>query len=641
MDEVPVNLSNSKTRRTTQLMRLARNRTRGKVGPYIRKIQPTISNQQLVNYMNTQNESGKNVFSYAEEGNLRFLKSVYATAKTADSNVAQLFEEFSKTPTTSPRYEYIVNRLKTLASTKPYEFLHYDGLFAGLQKIINDKVYPSDKPVSYILERCSKMQHQKSFLLGADEKFVDKTAENTDRLHKYVMMALGLLKNPIFDMPTIMADEKTHVYALMGHACVHVDDSRIEVPPGVIWIETALCGRYSYTNRIDGFITADMKRFFEETPIPTDEAARSAYRNFIFKSYQYYMDVKFPGDTIASGSQTFQGEVFDVKTSLSTGEFFKSGIHRLYNTDKLNLDEYTREYWMKDYDFKSKSGKNAFFSQVYKDSIYPTVEQVVQNNPTSSNYRIEFEDLFSRIRGQSYTVGDKPLVLINIGCRSPCGHGKELNRPALRRANSLETQKEIISKLTSTNELLSTKKDGKTRLMFLIEEGIFEAAKLLVERLATTTTPTQFLTYLCKQTTRGLSVFHLLAKYDAKAREENREIVELTEVIESKLMKIIPVVSTNLLTVISAYRLTLLHEFIKCRMFQAATLLIHTLESRLISDAFFEFLRARAGFSFHSVTALELANSYNAHGLAELIQKKFAIDDRRQFDYHRELMRYF
>lgn len=617
-------------------MRLARNRTRGKVGPYIRKIQPTITNQQLVNYMNTQNESGKNVFSYAEEGNLRFLKSVYAAAKTADSNVAQLFEEFSKTPASSPRYEYIVNRLKSLVTTKPYEFLSYDGLFAGLQKIIKDKVYPSDGPVSYILERCSKMQHQRTRLKTAFETFVATTTENTDRLRKLVMMALGVLKNPIFDMTDIMADEKTHVYALMGHACVHVDDSRIEVPPGVIWIETALCGRYSYTNRIDGFLVADMKRFFEETPIPADEAARSAYRNFIFKSYQYYMDVKFPGDTIASGRQTLQGEVFDLKTSLPTGEFFKSGIHRLY-TDKLN-EEYTREYWTKDYDFKSQAGKNAFFAQVYKDSIYPTVEQVVQNNPTSSNYSIEFEDLFSRIKDQSYTVGDKPLVLINFGCRSPCGHGKELARPALRRANSLETQKEIISKLTSTNELLSTKKDGKTRLVFLIEEGIFEAAKLLVERLATTT-PTQFLTYICKHTNRGSSVFHLLAKYDTKTRD--REIVELTEVIESKLMEIIPVVDPNLLTVISAYHLTLLHEFIKCRMFNAATLLIHTLESRLTSDAFFEFLRAPAGFSFHSVTALELANSYNAYSLAELIKKKFAIDDRRQFDYHRELLRGF
>jgi hypothetical protein len=382
-----------------------------------------------------------------------------------------------------------------------------------------------------------------------------------------------------------------------------------------------------------------MKRFFEETPIPTDEAARSAYRNFIFKSYQHYMDVKFPGDTIASGRQTFQGEVFDVKTSLTTGEFFKSGTHRLYTTDKFN-EEYSKLYSVKDYDFKSQAGKNAFFAQVYKDSIYPTVEQVVQNNPTSSNYRIEFEDLFSRIKDQSYTVGDKPLVLINIGCRSPCGHGKELARPALRRANSLETQKEIISKLTSTNELLSTKKDNKTRLVLLIEEGIFGAAKLLVERLSTIT-PTQFLTYLCKQTTRGMSVFHLLAKYDDKTREANPEIVNLTEVIESKLMEIIPVVNPNLLTVKSMYDFTLLHEFIKCRMFNAATLLIHTLESRLTSDAFFEFLREPAGFSFPTVTALELAKSYNAHGLAELIQRKLAFDDQRKFDYRRELSRYF
>ena len=624
-------------------MRLARNRTRGKVGPYIRKIQPTISNQQLVNYMNTQNESGKNVFSYAEEGNLRFLKSVYATAKTATTNVAQLFEEFSKTPATSPRYEYIVNRLKSLVSTKPYEFLSYGGLFSGLQKIIKDKVYPSDEPVTYILERCSKMQHQRTRLKTAFETFVGTTTENTDRLRKYVMVALRILKNPIFDMPDIMADEKTHVYALMGHACVYVDDSRIEVPPGVIWIETALCGRYSYIDRIDDFITADMKRFFEETPIPTDEASRSAYRDFIFKSYQHYMDVKFPGDTIASGRQSLQGEILDLKTSLTTGEFLKSGIHRLYTKDGFNLDEYRMRYRTEDYDFKSQSGKNTFFSHLYKDSIYPTVEQVVQNNPTSSNYRLEFEDLFSRIREQSYTVGDKPLVLINIGCRSPCGHGKELERPALRRANSLETQRDIISKLTSTNELLSLKRDGKTRLVLLIEEGIFGAAKLLVERLAPPTiTPTQFLAYLCKQTaSRAISVFHLLAQYDTKTRLANREIVDLTEVIESKLMEIIPVVDPSLLTVKSRYSLTLLQEFIKCRMFNAATLLINTLESRLIATDFYTFLQEPVGFSYPRVTAFNLAIVYNAYSLAELIKTKIGLDDRKKFDYSRELVRGF
>jgi hypothetical protein len=178
--------------------------------------------------------------------------------------------------------------------------------------------------------------------------------------------------------------------------------------------------------------------------------------------------------------------------------------------------------------------------------------------------------------------------------------------------------------------------------VLLIEEGIFGAAKLLVERLAPPTiTPNQFLEYLCKQTGRAISVFHLLAEYDDKTRLANREIVDLTEVIESKLMEIIPVVDPSLLTVKSRYNLTLLQEFIKCRMFNATTLIINTLESRLTGDAFFEFLQEPAGFSYPRVTALDLANSYNAYSVAELIKTKLAIDDRRKFDYSRELVRGF
>lgn len=76
-------------------------------------------------------------------------------------------------------------------------------------------------------------------------------------------------------------------------------------------------------------------------------------------------------------------------------------------------------------------------------------------------------------------------------------------------------------------------------------------------------------------------------------------------------------------------------------MFNAATLLINTLESRLIATDFYTFLKEPAGFSYPRVTALDLANSYNAYSLAELIKTKLAIDDRRKFDYSRELVRGF
>jgi len=570
--------------------------------------------------MNTKNNSGQTVFSYAEEGNLRFLKRVYAATKVAENDVAQLFEMLTETPTSSERYTVIVKRLKDLVSTKPYEFLHYSGLFAGLQKIIRDALYPSDEPVTHILGKICKMQHQKSILKASFEAFADNTRQNTDRMRKYVMIALGVIKKPIFDMPAILADDKPHVYALFGHACIYVDDKRIVVPPGVIWIENAFCGRYSYLSRIKGFIKADMKRFFEETPMPIDEESRSAYREFLYRMLPYYTDVKFPGDTIASGKHTFHGEMIDPRTSKPSGRFYKSGIQRLYTTDELNPELYDTPYLVEDDTFKTQANQNAFFSQVYDGSIYPTVEQVMNTRPTSSTYAMEFEDLFLRIKEQPYETGKNPLVLINFGCRTPCGADNELDRPALARANSIVAQKEIIRKLPNTDTLTALKSNGKTRLYYLIEEGIYEAAKQLVERLAPPAiTPTEFLAFLCKPTQHGQDIFTLIKKLYVTTRGKDSDFKHLTNFIELKLVENIPKVDPTLLTSKLVSGQSLLHALIISKMSDAAKHLLYYLESRLSAKEFYDFLQLRE-YAHYDSTAFTLALGSGERYLSLLIE---------------------
>jgi hypothetical protein len=116
MNEVPVNLANAKTRRTTQLMRLARNRTRGKVGPYITKVKRKISDpQQLVDYLETKNTSGRTAFSYAQEGNLRFLKETDLSRFILSKLWSSARREFSSPAPSLPSIE---NRLRAATESK-------------------------------------------------------------------------------------------------------------------------------------------------------------------------------------------------------------------------------------------------------------------------------------------------------------------------------------------------------------------------------------------------------------------------------------------------------------------------------------------------------------------------------------------
>jgi hypothetical protein len=629
MDEVLVNIADGKTRRTTQLMRLARNRTRGKVGPYITKVKTKISHpQQLVDYLETKNNSGRNVFAYAKEGNLRFLKTEYAAAKTANNNVVQLFEELFKTLWIYPRYKAIVNHLKDLASTQPRDFVRYDGLFTGLQQIITDGTYQYNEPVSHILEKISITPEHKSMLKTAFEKFASTTTQNTERLRSTLNL-VKVLRDPIFDMPSIMASDKSQVYALMGHGCVYVDDKRIEVPPGVIWIENALCGRFSYTDRIGGFITTDVKLFLEETPIPTDEASRTAYRAFLFKNLPEYSDVKFPGETIAAGRNNLYGELKDDADN-PTGTYFKSGIQRLYKTHELNPDVYTTLYTASEEDFESKAGIDTFFANIYKDSIYPTVEYVVNTDtrPTGFNYNLEFEELFSQIQEQAYEVGDLPLILINAGCRVPCGQTTELTRPALRRANSLEAQNEIVRTLPN-DELRAVKTNGRTRLMILTEEGAYGAAKRLVERLAATAiTPVDFFTFL--KSGHETNFFDILAKSIHGATDT--DLLDLKDFIDLKLTEIIPEIDPVLLTQISSNGQTLLIQLIQCQMVNAVKKLVTELEATLSYEVFRKFINTHG----ESPTALDYARDIGLRegketDLSRFILSKLWSSARREF----------
>jgi hypothetical protein len=109
-------------------------------------------------------------------------------------------------------------------------------------------------------------------------------------------------------------------------------------------------------------------------------------------------------------------------------------------------------------------------------------------------FTIEIEDIFEQIRSQRY-VANKPMIIINSGCRIPCGQITELNGPSLERHESETTQSNLIRKL-STEDLTHVKPDGSTRLMYFIREKLYVQAKELVDRMVVELDPKEFMEYL-------------------------------------------------------------------------------------------------------------------------------------------------
>lgn len=468
----------------TKLIRLIQNKEYEAVGPFLKTVKRQVPDpKKFIDYLEMEDNDGKYALNYATNSIKRFLIDEYKIAKqiiVSSTDVSYLFRCLNNLTFNSRLYIDVLDRLVYLSFEDPTSFVSYEGLMEGLQNIVNDNVALYSN-VYEILSNITMEFDNVPIIKRHFRKFVESTDKNTDVL-------LGILKqlrvfhssfDNVFNMRTIMASETPHVYALLGHGCVHMKDpfERLTVPDGIIWIEMAVCGRFSYANPFAEFIRDEIRDFFISTPIPTDEPSRIEYQNFLYQNFSDTVQAKFPGDKIASGNNTL--------FSNYKQHYLKSGIHRLYEPRK-NAIEYIRKI--------GSPMNDALIRSIYSGSIYPTVDAAIASKEHLTMFTIEIEDIFENIRSQTY-VANKPMIIINSGCRIPCGQITELNGPSLERHESETTQSNLIRKL-STEDLTHVKPDGSTRLMYFIREKLYVQAKELVDRMVVELDPKEFMEYL-------------------------------------------------------------------------------------------------------------------------------------------------
>ena len=365
----------------------------------------------------------------------------------------------------------ILGKLVKLSESEQDAFVRYPELLYTFIYIINNSFFEfenMEKELIRILKNISQRpEHVAILKMKLDQH--DPASPLTNIL-RGLFLSSGIL--PIFNMPEIMASGYPHVYAIQGHGCVYDKRPPIDVPKGVIWIEMTVCGLPAFSSDIRQFINLETKRFLENTPIPPDEPSRQKYRADLGALTDYGFGVKFPGQPIADGTNTLFFQAFT--DGIPQNRFYKSGIERLY-TKPLDIDEYTV---ISDTVEKENDPFFAPYSKIYADSIYPTLAQVIRNEPTQTNYVITFHDLFAEIESQEYEV-TKPMILIQAGCRTPCDG---VIAPALRKQNSENGKTKMVSELP-IHDLLRPGREGQTYLTSLIKQKLFVQARLLMERV--------------------------------------------------------------------------------------------------------------------------------------------------------------
>ena len=383
----------------------------------------------------------------------------------------------------------VIDELEKLSNTNPDDFLRYDPLFPALHHTHQNPIMKGggSSAVFNILKNISQTAEAKRILNAKFDIFFAHTSSSPHLIElQAFLMKAGILQ--IFDMRTITASEKPQVYSITGHGCVYDKRPAITVPKGVVWIELAVCGKTIYFNDLRWFIKDAVKTFLEDTPIPTEKSLQNKYVIDLGKIVGYETSVKFPGQTITDGNNTVFAQGFDRHRELDI--YFRSGIRRFYTSmDKsqcVPVDRKVVSYENGHYLLDDES-----YGKIYADSLYPTVEQVIQTKPNQSNYQISFKDMFQQIESQDYEARS-PMIFIHFGCRIPCVDS--LEGPALRRANSIERKEELVRTLP-IRELLKVDARGQTYLDSLIKDVLFDLAKILVERIEVETGPVTLINY--------------------------------------------------------------------------------------------------------------------------------------------------
>lgn len=281
----------------------------------------------------------------------------------------------------------VIDELEKLSNTNPDDFLRYDPLFPALHHTHQNPILKGggSSAVFNILKNISQTAEAKRILNAKFDIFLSHTSSSPHLIElQAFLMKAGILQ--IFDMRTITASEKPQVYGITGHGCVYDKRPAITVPKGVVWIELAVCGQVTYLSDLSWFIKDAVKTFLDDTPIPTEKSLQNKYVIDLGKLVGYDISVKFPGQTIADGSNTVFAQWFDGHHK-ELDKFYRSGVRRLYTTmDKSQFE--TVDNKVLSYENGHYLLDDESYGKIYADSLYPTVEQVIQSKPNKSNYKI-------------------------------------------------------------------------------------------------------------------------------------------------------------------------------------------------------------------------------------------------------------
>ena len=282
-------------------------------------------------------------------------------------------------------------------------------------------------------------------------------------------------------IPKAAAVPKTPIYLLMGHGTVNPDVPPIPVPEGVIWIESAVCGEEGRAGDESILVTQKRKvqQFFDETPMPTTNEEKVAYRkrfNVLLKAHVY--SIKFPGEPIYAGANTLFS-------------YFPGGFYRMSGI--IPLQEFTRADLTMGL-LKQDKGPilaNATLSEMFSKSIYPTKAKVLEEyeeddspDAFAINYLVFLKNIASgkKTYGIAKPSNETPVVLLNVACRATSA-GPNRRPASLMRTHSFRRNANVLG--TMTKEELTDPRSTElgNRLMFYITHRQVERVEEYLKQL--------------------------------------------------------------------------------------------------------------------------------------------------------------
>jgi hypothetical protein len=328
-----------------------------------------------------------------------------------------------------------------------------------------------------------------------------------------------------------------------GHGELEADMPPVEIPKGVILINTAVCGKYSYdTPMVDHIRNDQVKEFYLNTPYPRTPDERLAYNQALYKLSLG----GFVAHDVSVYTAAFEGEIVPESKNapyMILGYALpSSGIRRLYVTEVEDANMGAR------YKALSLPPTSNALATSYKHSVYPSKEQVAGQDPKTykmRNFHFRLSEVIDDMltnEGRKFKIPPpeldadgnvvKHVILIDGGCKNFSEHKYTSSIPYSRAGSVSNTRKFGAVTLANGNSytdanairevdsktipalITEVDENGNTRLMAYIQEGRYDAAHRLLVRIttkddSTRLSPSDILQYIALRNTMGQSAFDL------------------------------------------------------------------------------------------------------------------------------------